>query len=105
MKTKQIESIGIVGVEVFFNHSELVAMKEFVTKLKLLDTSNKYEFLKQGENLVKEVISLFEKIVPEQVMSIAEAHDSLFALNIPKELSVTEQIMNTIDLLTDKEIF
>lgn len=78
MKTKQIESIGIVGVEVFFNHSELVAMKEFVEALKVLPTDNKYNFFERGKVLINGAIKLLEGIVPDEVMSVQEAYDSLF---------------------------
>lgn len=103
MQTKEIESVGLVGVEVFFNNTELVAIKQFVDNLKKLDTSNKYKFVESAEPLIKSMVVLLEKILPKEVMSVSETYDALF--KVLKEMSVTDQIMKITDLLTDKDIF
>jgi len=78
MQTREIESVGLVGVEVQFTTVELVAMKQFVAKLKGLDSSNKYKFVESAEPLIKGIVVLLERIVPTEVLSVEKAYNELF---------------------------
>lgn len=81
MKRQEIESIGVSGVSVELNHSELVAIKGFVNQLKKTDedTNNKYRYNERIMPLVASMILFLEKIVPHQLMSVDEAYAELFA--------------------------
>ena len=94
MNKQIIESVGVSGVSIEFNHSELVVLKGFVAQLKKLDTEHKdnsYNFSKAGKPMVKDMIVFIEKMLPELTMSIEEAYAELFTLPVVPEIVVHEE--------------
>ena len=59
------KQIGISGVSVELNHSELVVLKGFVAQLKKLDDSNKYRYVETVKPMIVDMIVFLEKILPE----------------------------------------
>lgn len=82
MKRTEIESTGIVGINVTLNHSELVAIKDVVAQINSLEEVDKYDFAKQGKPLLKAMGVFLSKILPDHVMSIEEAHAELFTIPV-----------------------
>ena len=83
MKIVTVPEVGIVGIKVELNHSELVLLKglqeEVVKALKQNEESAPIEY---GETLcvLRQTIRLLNNIVPQQVMSLKEADMELFGI-------------------------
>jgi len=90
MNKQIIESIGVSGVSVEFNHSELVVLKGFVAQLKKLDDSNRYRYVETVKPMIVDMIVFLEKILPELTMSIDEAYAELFTLPVVPEIHEEE---------------
>jgi len=89
MKRQEIEGVGVVGTSVVLNHSELVALKGFVKSLndaKDNESDNRYRYVERVRPLIDSMIIFLNKMLPEHVMSIEEAHDELFTLPVIKSM-------------------
>jgi hypothetical protein len=85
MKRTEIESVGVSGVSVMLNHSELVALKGFIKTLndaKENESDNRYRYVERVRPLIDSMIIFLGKMLPEDIMSVEDAHNALFTLPV-----------------------
>lgn len=82
MKVKEIPSVGIAGISVEFNHSELVVLKDLRMRMTeaAKETQSSESVMNESSRLaVQQVSQLLNKVIPDNVMSLDEANEALFA--------------------------
>ena len=87
MKIKEIPSIGISGISVEFNHSELVVLKGLRERMNEAskETNDPEMPMNESSRLAVQQCSQFlNKVVPDSVMSLDEAGEALFADEHPE---------------------
>lgn len=77
MKKQNIETTGIVAVQVEINHSEMIVLKGFVKQVEELNSQDNPKPEHMIE-MLNDISKFLNNVLPENVMSLEEAYVSLF---------------------------